>query len=125
MLCSETLKEEFDQFKYREDVYQSHVEQFGKHRGHSMYPFQMDITELTLGVADNFQLQMLINNVDSGPKPHLCDISEPKSQDCNNQEQRNQDKISKSSDYYMKAGKHELDRYFHREEGEEQRRIEK
>lgn len=43
-----------------------------------MYSFQMDITELTLGVADNFQLQMLINNVDSGPKPHLCDISEAK-----------------------------------------------
>lgn len=32
MLCSETLKEEFAQFKYRENVYQSHVEQFGKHR---------------------------------------------------------------------------------------------
>ncbi|TRZ26683.1 hypothetical protein HGM15179_000454 [Zosterops borbonicus] len=77
-LCSETLKEEFDRFKYREDVHQSHVEQFGKHRGHSMYSFQMGITELTLGVADHFQLQMLINNVDSGPKPHLCDTSEPK-----------------------------------------------
>lgn len=43
-----------------------------------MYSFQMGITELTLGVADHFQLQMLINNVDSGPKPHLCDTSEPK-----------------------------------------------
>lgn len=33
----------------------------------------------------------------------------------------NQDKISKFSDYYMKAERHELDSCFHREEREEQR----
>lgn len=32
MLCSETLEEEFEQFKYREDMNQSCVEQFGKHK---------------------------------------------------------------------------------------------
>jgi len=32
ILCSETPEDEFSQFKYREDMDQSHVEQFGKHR---------------------------------------------------------------------------------------------
>lgn len=38
------------------------------------------------------------------------------------QSNTNKDKIDKFSDYYMKAGRHELDSCFHREEGEEQRR---
>lgn len=42
------------------------------------------------------------------------------SQDCNNQEQH-KSRQNQQDDYYMKAGRHELDSCSHREEREEER----